>query len=97
MLYFVVVLITWDDTKAEKNVKKHRGVTFEEAQGVFFDTLAQYYSDQHPDGNRMIVIGMSAKPRVLLVVYAEESNEEIAIISARLPTKAERKIYEEGI
>ncbi|MEO5969122.1 MAG: BrnT family toxin [Bdellovibrionia bacterium] len=89
--------ITWDDAKAQKNSKKHKGVTFEEATAVFFDALAQQFTDPHEDANRMVIIGMGTKRRLLLVVYAEILDEKITIISARLPTKNERKFYEEGI
>ena len=37
MGYIVVMIITWDHPKAESNLKKH-GISFEEAQSVFFAT-----------------------------------------------------------
>ncbi len=83
-------------SKLKKNFKKHK-VSFDEAVGVFFDALAQQFQDSHDDGNRMIIIGMGLRQRVLLVVFAEYYGDKITIISARLPEKNERKVYEEGI
>lgn len=89
--------IEWDDTKAEKNIKKH-GVTFEEAATVLADPLAITFLDEIYRGEeRDITIELSALGKILLVVHMERSGSVIRIISARKATKKERKIYEEGI
>ena len=85
----------WDDSKEEINIKKH-GVDFWETQTVFFDPLAKQFAESQSE-DRFILIGQSAKPRLLLVVYAEKHEGVIRIISARKPTNTERKKYEEGI
>jgi hypothetical protein len=45
--------------------------------------------------DRYITFGVSERGRLLVVAYAEEG-ETIRIISARVASKGERKIYEEG-
>ena len=86
----------WDKNKAEKNYKKH-GVTFEEAATIFGDPLAITYDD--PDHsvieNRCITFGISRLNRPLIVSHTERSGK-MRIISARIMTKKERNIYEEG-
>jgi uncharacterized DUF497 family protein len=76
----------WNAAKAEANVKKH-GVAFEEASSVFLDTLAMTGAD--PDHS----IG---EIRWLLLVSYTDQRDTIRIISARLCTAAERKLYEKG-
>lgn len=86
----------WDDRKEAANIKKH-GVDFWEAQTAFSDPLLQVFADPGHKEDRFILIGQSARPRLLLVVYAESIEDMIRIISAREPTAAERQAYEEGI
>lgn len=86
----------WDPAKARKNLRKH-GVTFEEASSVFYDPLAATGADpDHSEGEeRMITFGVSSSGRLLVVAHTERS-DAIRIISARVATKHERHIYEEG-
>ena len=88
-------LFEWDHAKAKLNLRSH-GVSFEEASTVFGDTHSitvhdPLHSDQE---DRFVDIGMSAKLRILIVVYTERG-DHIRIISARTATPKERKIYEE--
>jgi len=85
----------WDPDKAATNAARH-GVTFGEAATVFADPRALYeYDAAHStDEDRFHAIGMSARPRVLLVVHCERG-ELIRIISARPATPAERRRYEQ--
>ncbi len=78
----------WDDKKAEVNKKKH-GVSFAEAATAFQDSnaLELFDVDSSSYGNRWILVGLSAKNRILLVVFVEKQKNSIRIISAR---KAER-------
>jgi uncharacterized DUF497 family protein len=70
-------------------------VSFVEAVSVFADPLAGMLDDAlHPE--RAILVGQSEKGRVLLVVFIEQSEDTIRIISARRATSHERKRYEEG-
>lgn len=86
----------WDSAKAARNLRKHQ-VSFEEASSVFYDPLALTGDDpDHSDEEkRLITFGQSSTGRLLLVSHAERG-EAIRIISARLATRQEREIYEEG-
>lgn len=86
----------WDLDKATSNQKKH-GVTFEEAATVFSDPLAAIFDDEvhSEEEQREIIIGHSAKNRLLLVCFTERAGA-IRIISARRATKRERTDYEEN-
>ena len=87
-----------DPTKARANVRKH-GVSFDEAQSVFLDEDARLLDDpdHSEDEDRFILLGMSAVPRLLVVVHAyREAGALIRIISARKATARERKTYTAG-
>ncbi len=86
---------TWDDDKAAANQHKH-AVSFEEAQTVFDNPLAVIFDDEaHSDAEpREIIVGHSARNRLLLVCFTERANS-IRIISARRATAKERNDYEE--
>ena len=85
----------WDPAKAELNLNDH-GVSFDEATSVFRDTLSITIADpDHSNSEyRFIDIGMSHRGQLLVVSYTER-RDRIRIISARPPTRAERKSYEE--
>jgi hypothetical protein len=89
---------TWDEDKAASNIVDHQGVTFDEASTVFESSLACIFDDEiHSfDEKREIIIGPSINGRLLLVCFTERPNEIIRIISARFPTRKERKKYEEN-
>lgn len=86
----------WDVRKARSNLSKH-GVSFEEANSVFLDPLSATGADpDHCLGeNRWLTFGVSLQERFLVVSHADEG-DTIRIISARLGTRPERKIYEDG-
>jgi hypothetical protein len=88
--------VVWDPRKAEANLAKH-GVSIEEASTVFLDPLAATGADpDHSVGeSRWITFGVSDRGRLLVVSHTEE-DDIIRIISARLATRAERNLYEEG-
>ncbi|MEQ1627743.1 MAG: BrnT family toxin [Nitrospira sp.] len=86
----------WDSIKARKNLVKH-GVSFDEAASVFHDPLAATGTDpdHSQDEARMVTFGLSSAGRLLVVAHTERRNA-IRIISARVVTQQERRIYEEG-
>lgn len=86
----------WDPIKARKNLVKH-GVSFDEAASVFHDPPAATGADpDHSESEeRMVTFGMSSAGRLLVVAHTERRNA-IRIISARVVTQQERRIYEEG-
>ena len=86
----------WDAAKARANLRKH-GVSFEEASTVFYDELAATGADpDHSVGEaRFVTFGVSSDNRLLVVSHADRG-DTIRIISARMATPPERRIYEEG-
>lgn len=86
---------TWDPRKAEENLRKH-GISFEEAQSVFYDDHGQLVDDpdHSDDEDRFILLGRSNHIRLLIVCHCyRESSSVIRIISARKATKKEGKNY----
>ena len=87
----------WDKDKAQRNLRKHR-VSFNEAQTVFTDEYSITIPDvehSHTE-ERLIIIGVSNKNRLLVVTFTERS-KTIRLISARKATPRERHTYEEEI
>jgi len=88
----------WDENKNIINQEKH-GVSFEEAQEVFFDALQISKLDYRFNyfEERWITIGATKKYQILVVAnlfFSEDGEEIIRIISARKANNNERKIYE---
>ena len=90
----------WDTGKAKTNFQKH-GVYFERAAQVFRDPLALTIPDEeHSETEvRWITLGRDSAGRYVLVIHTfEQDSDDIArirLISARPPTKAEVRAYEE--
>ncbi|MBR3018153.1 MAG: BrnT family toxin [Clostridia bacterium] len=85
----------WDEHKNAVNQAKHQ-VSFEEAQTVFYDDRALVIDDpEHSqDEERFIILGMSARARLLIVCHCYRASDTvIRIISARKATKTESKYY----
>jgi hypothetical protein len=85
----------WDNQKAKTNERKH-GVSFEEAQSVFYDENARlrYDSDHSLDEERYILLGVSSLFRLLVVCHVYRQDDVIIrIISARKATKQEIQQY----
>lgn len=83
---------------AASNQKKH-GVSFEEAQSVFYDEFAiQFFDNENSETEeRFLMLGLSNESRVLIICHCErDAGHIIRIISARKATKNERKHYEGG-
>ena len=79
----------WHRRKAASNLSKHR-VSFKEALRIFDD------EDHSTEEQREIIIGHSAKERLLVVCFTARE-ESIRIFSARKATRRERKDYEENV
>jgi len=87
----------WDPTKSAANKRKH-GVAFEEAESVFADDHALLIDDpDHSDTEDwFVLLGLSAKLRVLVVVHCyRRAVAIIRIISARRATRPEQRRYNE--
>ena len=90
-----MIKFDWNPAKAASNLKKH-GVSFEEAQSVFYDDFAiQFYDESHSsEEERFLMLGMSSGAHVLLVCHCErDSGDVVRIISARKATKQESTFY----
>jgi uncharacterized protein len=85
----------WDTKKAATNLSKH-GVSFDEASTVFADSLSATTNDpdHSREESRLLTFGMSNAGRILVVSHTDRG-ATIRIISARLATRHERKMYEE--
>lgn len=92
------ITFEWDRSKSIANKKKH-GVSFEEAQSVFYDENAiEFYDpDNIENEDRFIMLGLSMKLRILVVCHClRNEGETIRIISARKATPSETKHYKGG-
>jgi uncharacterized DUF497 family protein len=85
--------LQYDPAKAASNLKKH-GVSFADAEGVFYDSLALNRPDPDADAeDRFVALGLGITGGVLVVVYTIRG-EDIRLISARHTTRQEIKEYE---
>jgi uncharacterized protein len=83
----------WDPRKAAANVAKHGEV----ARLVFADPFAVIDSDDREDygEERQTIIGMVGN-RLLFVVFTEEVDGTIRLVSARKSTSREKRRYHEA-
>lgn len=85
--------IEYDAAKAEANLAQH-GVSFEEAASALLDPLALVVEDHDSGGESgWVLLGMSARPRLLTVVYSLRDDDRVRLISARKATRTEVKNY----
>ncbi len=65
------ITFSWDERKDRENQRKH-GVSFEEASTAFADENARlrYDPDHSQEEGRFILLGFSAKLRLLVVAHA---------------------------
>lgn len=91
-----MIKIIWSDRKNRQNIRKHR-VDFNEARTIFDDPLqiSKDDPDHSFDERRFITVGISNQNRLLIIAHTFD-DDKIRIITARKPTKGERKTYEEG-
>lgn len=88
------IRFVWDKKKALLNKRKH-GISFEEAQTVFYDENAiEFFDPDHSETeDRFLILGLSARLRVLVVCHCLRENTVIRIISARKATRHEEQNY----
>lgn len=84
----------WNDNKY-KLVYDGRNIEFDEVISIFDDALHYSMVDERFDYDelRMISIGMSNKGRLLTVVWFENDEDSITIITAFKPTAQQIKEY----
>ncbi len=91
-----MIKFEWDTVKATSNRKKH-GVSFEEAQSIFYDEFAVQFFDEDNSvsEDRFLMLGLSDEARLLIVCHCErDQGNIIRIISARKATKNESNHYQ---
>ena len=83
----------WDPRKAAANERKH-SVSFDEAMTVFadWDSITIPDPDHSVGEERFLVIGLSARGRLLVVSHADRG-DNTRIISARRADAHERRKY----
>jgi hypothetical protein len=85
----------WDKKKNTSNLRKH-GVSFEEAESAFADEFGRLIADpDHSDEeDRFVLMGVSARLRLLIVCHCYRYEDTIRIVSARKANRSERTQYE---
>ncbi len=94
-----MIKFEWDEAKEISNRRKH-GISFEEAQSVFYDEFAiQFFDEENSvSEDRFLMLGFSDEARLLIVCHCERNQGSvIRIISARIATKNEAKYYQGAI
>lgn len=88
------IRFAWDKGKAAESLRKH-GVSFEEGSTVFADENARlkHDPDHSQEEDRFILLGLSAKLRMLVVCHVYREEQIIRLISARKATRNECKQY----
>lgn len=89
------IFFEWDEAKNKANIKKH-GISFEEAESVFYDEYALFKADPDHSENedRFLLLGLSAKLRLLLVCHCFEVDDGlIRVISCRKASRKEKPLY----
>ena len=92
--YGRVVRFVWDESKNIRNQKRH-DVSFEQASTLFTrgDEYLEIFDEAHSyDEDRFIAIGPIPQGMVL-VVYTEQEDDVLRIISARFATTREADMY----
>jgi hypothetical protein len=85
-------VVQWDANKAAANLRKH-GVDFADAATVLADEAALTVSEDVPEEERWVTMGMDALGRILVVVYTWRE-DQVRLISARKASRSERRQYE---
>ena len=85
----------WDPKKNRENQRDHK-ISFEEAETVFADEYGLLLADpdHSEDEDRFILLGLSARLRLLVVCHTYRAEDEvIRLISARKVDRTERAQY----
>ncbi len=91
-----MIKIVWSEKKNRQNIRKHK-IDFNEARTIFDDPLQISTNDPDHffDERRYITLGTSEQNRLLIIAHTF-GNDKIRIITARKPTRRERRNDEEG-
>lgn len=85
---------SWDEAKNRANQRKH-GISFDEARAVFdaADYLEVFDEAHSDEEDRFIAIGFTPRG-VVVVVWAQSDDDWGRIISARMATTHEERLFE---
>lgn len=88
--------VEWDSRKSTSNFRK-LGVSFDEAKDVLEDQLTMFMPDDDHSIRelRYRALGRSADGRTLVIICTDDG-PVTRIVSARIATAGERKIYVRG-
>jgi uncharacterized protein len=88
------MLFEWDEKKNISNIKKH-GISFQDAQAVFYDEHQHIILDNRKNYKelREITIGENANGNILITVVHTDRNGIIRIISVRKANSKEITLY----
>ena len=92
-----MISFEWDAAKANPNKKKH-GVSFEEAQSVFYDEFAvQFFDDESTElEDRFLMLGFSEEARLLIVCHCERNQGTLSeLFQLEKPPKLRANITRE--
>ena len=90
---------SWSKEKNRENIKKH-GLSFQEAVLVFLDPyLIIRHDEAHStmDETRWKGFGVLNNDLLLAIIFSEEKENVVRLISAREATKKEKEDYSENI
>ena len=90
-----IVSFQWDEGNKFKNIKKH-SVDNKEVEQAFFNFVLLSFDFKHSgDEVRFAMLGQTNEGKTLFVVFVTRE-KFIRVISARLASSKERKIYEKS-
>jgi len=88
------VRVAWDEAKNLANQRKH-GISFEEAEELFASRsdYLEIFDEAHSESeDRFIAIGPVTRG-LILVVWTEQDEDTLRIISARWANEREQALY----
>ncbi len=85
----------WNKGNINKNLIKHK-IKNEEAEEIFVNQPIVWLKDEKHSSQeaRQMVLGKTDKGRLLSVIYTIRKNQ-VRIISARIMSRKERRLYEQ--
>lgn len=85
----------WNKGNINKNLIKHK-IKNEEAEEIFVNQSIVWLKDEKHSSQeaRQMVLGKTDKGRLLSVIYTIRKNQ-VRIISARIMSRKERRLYEQ--
>lgn len=84
--------ITFDPIKEAINIRKH-GLLLQEAENLEWDIAFAWEDDRYAYGEMRMVALVPKGVTIYYVVYVDEGNDVLRIISLREATKTELKLY----